>query len=52
MIQLYSYPKEELREMFKDKKFMESMGKQDKEYMLKEENMSKAILEVEEPDED
>lgn len=32
--------------MFKDKKFVDAMGKHDKEYMLKEENMNKPILEV------
>jgi|JI61114C2RNA_FD_contig_31_5623524_length_378_multi_2_in_0_out_0_2 hypothetical protein len=33
--------------MFKDKKFVESMGHHDKEFMLKDENMNKPILEVE-----
>jgi hypothetical protein len=52
LMQLYSYPKEELTEMFKDNKFIDSMGKQDQEYMLKDENMTKPILEVEEASQD
>jgi hypothetical protein len=32
--------------MFKDKKFVESIGKHDQEYMLKDENITRPILEV------